>query len=57
MTFDVHASDAEIRAAALAADADDFITRLPQGYDTPVDEDILEASEVYRRMWERFCAS
>ncbi|WP_269845071.1 ABC transporter ATP-binding protein [Marinicauda salina] len=30
------ASDAEIEAAAKAADADDFISQLPQGYDTPV---------------------
>ena len=32
------ASDEEVRAAALAAEADDFIQRLPQGYDTVVGE-------------------
>lgn len=32
------ASDAEIRAAAQAAQAHDFIEALPQGYDTPVGE-------------------
>src|SRR5690606_24047710 len=32
------ASDAEIEAAARAANAHEFITRLPQGYDTPVGE-------------------
>jgi ATP-binding cassette subfamily B protein len=30
------ATSAEIRAAARAADAHDFITTLPQGYDTPI---------------------
>jgi ATP-binding cassette subfamily B protein len=29
-----HASDEEVKAAAIAAFADEFITRLPQGYDT-----------------------
>jgi ABC-type multidrug transport system fused ATPase/permease subunit len=32
------ASDAEVHAAAMAASADGFIRRLPQGYDTPVGE-------------------
>ncbi len=32
------ASEAEIRAAARAAYADDFIQRLPQGYETPLGE-------------------
>ncbi|MBI3419407.1 MAG: ABC transporter ATP-binding protein [Proteobacteria bacterium] len=32
------AIQAEIEAAARAAEADEFITRLPQGYDTPVGE-------------------
>jgi len=32
------ASDAEIEAACLAANADEFIRRLPEGYDTPVGE-------------------
>ncbi|MEO7167693.1 MAG: ABC transporter ATP-binding protein [Spartobacteria bacterium] len=32
------ASDAEIRAAAQRAQADDFISRLPNGYDSPVGE-------------------
>ncbi|MGH2459975.1 MAG: ABC transporter ATP-binding protein [Chloroflexota bacterium] len=30
------ATDAEVEAAARAADADDFLRRLPAGYDTPV---------------------
>lgn len=33
-----HASDAEILAAAKSAGVDDFVARLPQGYDTPVGE-------------------
>lgn len=33
-----HASDAEILEAAKAAGVDDFVSRLPQGYDTPVGE-------------------
>ncbi|UXI69752.1 ABC transporter ATP-binding protein [Tahibacter amnicola] len=32
------ASESEIVAAAMAAEAHEFITRLPQGYDTPVGE-------------------
>lgn len=32
------ATDAEVAAAARAAHADDFVRRLPQGYDTPVAE-------------------
>jgi ABC-type multidrug transport system fused ATPase/permease subunit len=32
------ATDAEVRAAAAAASADEFIDELPQGYDTPVGE-------------------
>ena len=32
------AAAAEVRAAAIAAAADEFIQRLPQGYDTPVGE-------------------
>ena len=32
------ATDAEVRAAALAANAEEFILRLPQGYKTPVGE-------------------
>ncbi|SMC27511.1 ATP-binding cassette, subfamily B [Andreprevotia lacus DSM 23236] len=33
-----HATRAQIEAAGKAAEAHDFITRLPQGYDTPVGE-------------------
>lgn len=32
------ASDTEVRAAAVAAAADEFVQRLPQGYETPVGE-------------------
>ncbi len=32
------ASDAEVRAAAAAANCDEFVERLPQGYDTPIGE-------------------
>jgi subfamily B ATP-binding cassette protein MsbA len=32
------ASDTEVRAAADVADADGFVSALPRGYDTPVDE-------------------
>ena len=35
----LNASDAEVEQAARAAHIDDFIRRLPQGYDTPVAED------------------
>src|SRR5882762_9524519 len=33
-----HATDEEVVAAALQANADEFIQRLPQGYDTPIAE-------------------
>ena len=33
-----HASDDEVRAAAEVANAHDFISRMPLGYDTPVME-------------------
>lgn len=32
------ASDEEVRAAAAAANCDEFVCRLPQGYDTPIGE-------------------
>ena len=32
------ATDAEVRAAASAANCDEFVQRLPQGYDTPIGE-------------------
>ena len=32
------ATDAEVRAAARAANCDEFVQRLPQGYDTPIGE-------------------
>ncbi len=38
------ASDAEIEAAALAAQADDFIRQQPEGYDTPVAESGMSLS-------------
>ena len=32
------ATDDEVRAAARAANCDEFVSRLPQGYDTPIGE-------------------
>ena len=32
------ASDKEVRAAAAAANCDEFVNKLPQGYDTPIGE-------------------
>ena len=32
------ATDKEVRAAAKAANCDEFVTKLPQGYDTPIGE-------------------
>lgn len=32
------ATDAEVMAAARAANCDEFVQRLPQGYDTPIGE-------------------
>ncbi len=32
------ATDAEVRAAARAANCDEFVTKLPKGYDTPIGE-------------------
>ena len=32
------ATDEEVRAAAKAANCDEFVSRLPQGYDTPIGE-------------------
>jgi ATP-binding cassette subfamily B protein len=43
------ASDDEVRAAALAAAADEFITRLPQGYDTFLGERGLRISAGQRQ--------
>lgn len=34
------ATDAEVMAAARAANCDEFVQRLPQGYDTPIGENI-----------------
>lgn len=42
------ASHAEVTAAAAAARADDFIARLPGGYDTPLTEAPLSGGEVQR---------
>lgn len=42
------ASDATVTAAARAARADDFVRRLPQGYDTPVPDAPLSGGEVQR---------
>ncbi|WP_064064403.1 ABC transporter ATP-binding protein [Rhodococcus gordoniae] len=48
------ASDDEIRAAAAAARADDFVDALPEGYDTIVDigtvDELDERSPVFRRL-------
>ncbi|WP_167344997.1 ABC transporter ATP-binding protein [Streptomyces anulatus] len=42
------ASHEDVVAAALAARADDFITRLPRGYDTPLPDAPLSGGEVQR---------
>ncbi len=49
------ATQAEIEAAARAAEAHDFITRMPQGYDTPVGEQggVLSGGQTQRLVLAR----
>ncbi|MFF0742784.1 ATP-binding cassette domain-containing protein [Streptomyces sp. NPDC004111] len=42
------ASPRQVREAAVSADADGFVARLPQGYDTPPDEAPLSGGELQR---------
>ena len=44
------ATDAEVRAAAVTANADGFIRRLPEGYDTPVTADGANLSAGQRQL-------
>ena len=44
------ATDEEVRAAARVANADSFISRLPQGYDTPVVADGANLSQGQRQL-------
>ena len=44
------ATDEEVRAAARVANADSFISRLPQGYDTPVVSDGANLSQGQRQL-------
>ena len=44
------ASDDEVQTAARLANADSFITRLPQGYDTPLTERAANISQGQRQM-------
>ena len=48
ITLGYDASDAEIQAAARRAEADTFIGRLPNGYDTPLDETPMSGGERQR---------
>ncbi|MEZ4658432.1 MAG: ATP-binding cassette domain-containing protein [Caldilineaceae bacterium] len=45
------ASDDEVIAAATLANADQFIHRLPQGYDTPLSERGSNLSQGQRQLW------
>ncbi len=47
---DLNASDEQIRKAAKIANADSFIRRLPQGYDTPVRGDGANLSQGQRQL-------
>lgn len=44
------ATDEEVRAAARVANADSFISRLPQGYDTPLTSDGANLSQGQRQL-------
>lgn len=44
------ATDAEVRAAAITANADSFIRRMPRGYDTPVTADGANLSAGQRQL-------
>ena len=44
------ATDEEVRRAAEAADADHFISRLPNGYDTEINEDATNISQGQRQL-------
>ena len=44
------ATDEEVIAAAKAADAHDFIMKLPQGYDTVISEDITSMSQGQKQL-------
>ena len=48
ITLGYDATDAEIQAAARKAEADTFIGRLPNGYDTPLDESPMSGGERQR---------
>ncbi|QSO51694.1 thiol reductant ABC exporter subunit CydD [Alicyclobacillus curvatus] len=44
------ANDEEVRQAAIAARADEFVRRLPQGYETPLGEDVRLSGGQAQRM-------
>lgn len=44
------ATDEEVQRAAVAADADHFISRLPDGYDTEINEDATNISQGQRQL-------
>lgn len=44
------ATDGEVMAAAKAADAHDFIMKLPQGYDTIISEDVTSMSQGQKQL-------